>query len=59
MTFSSTTIYQTCQLFLVSCWTFVFVDNLLSWTYLFIKYVSIVDMQTVVITNLLTSLSSR
>lgn len=37
MTFSSNTIYQTCQLFLVLCWTFVFIDNLLPLTDLFIK----------------------
>lgn len=60
MTFISNIIYQTCQLFLGSCWTFVFTVSTGQEIILFIQYVAILDLHffVVVVLNLFLSLSS-
>lgn len=57
MTFISNIIYQTCQLFLVSCWTFVFIVSTGQEVILFIQYVAVLDVQFFFL-NLFLSLSS-
>lgn len=44
MTFISNIIYQTCQLFLGSCWTFVFIVSTGQEIILFIQYVAVLDL---------------
>lgn len=58
MTFISNIIYQTCQLFLVSCWTFVFIVSTGQEVILFIQYVAVLDVQFFFFLNLFLSLSS-